>query len=187
MADERTADAEMVEEGITGVEMVDEEDCVLLAVMGVTGAGKSSLIKAITGSEEIVVGNSLTSGILIDIRPFLAIILTCNFRNLTNRSLQVPLQRFQLHPRRYTRLQRHKSQQYRPHRPPNPRIRRLLALCDIQGRTPALWHYISSSHHKSQSTRFNNDADPSSETAVRREVLRQGHVRHDVLGEGRPR
>jgi predicted GTPase len=75
MADERTADAEMIEEGITGVEMVDEEDCVLLAVMGVTGAGKSSLIKAITGSEEIVVGNSLTSGILIDIRPFLAIIL----------------------------------------------------------------------------------------------------------------
>ena len=37
------------------------EDVVLIAVMGVTGSGKSTFIKRVTGSEEVVIGKDLTS------------------------------------------------------------------------------------------------------------------------------
>lgn len=36
-------------------------DVILIAVMGVTGAGKSTFVKLVTGSEEVVVGKDLTS------------------------------------------------------------------------------------------------------------------------------
>ena len=37
------------------------EDVVLIAVMGVTGSGKSTFVKQVTGSEKFVIGNELTS------------------------------------------------------------------------------------------------------------------------------
>ena len=37
------------------------ERVVLIAVMGVTGSGKSTFVKKVTGSEDVVVGNDLTS------------------------------------------------------------------------------------------------------------------------------
>ena len=37
------------------------EHVVLIAVMGVTGSGKSTFIKQVTGSKDVVVGNDLTS------------------------------------------------------------------------------------------------------------------------------
>lgn len=49
-------------EGVPFSEIV--EDVVLIAVMGVTGSGKSSFVKLVTGSEEVVVGNDLNSCIL---------------------------------------------------------------------------------------------------------------------------
>lgn len=35
---------------------------IVVAVMGVTGAGKSSFIRRLTGNDEVVVGNGLQSG-----------------------------------------------------------------------------------------------------------------------------
>lgn len=40
------------------------EDVVLIAVMGVTGSGKSNFVKLVTESEEVVVGKALTSCIV---------------------------------------------------------------------------------------------------------------------------
>ena len=37
---------------------------VVIAVMGVTGVGKSTFIKNITGRKDIVIGHGLVSGIL---------------------------------------------------------------------------------------------------------------------------
>jgi ABC-type sugar transport system ATPase subunit len=37
-------------------------DDVVIALMGVTGAGKSTFIKTITGYEDIQIGHNLTSG-----------------------------------------------------------------------------------------------------------------------------
>ena len=39
-------------------------DVVVIAVMGVTGSGKSTLVKLLTGSEKVTVGKDLTSCIL---------------------------------------------------------------------------------------------------------------------------
>lgn len=39
-----------------------EDGRVIVAVMGVTGSGKSSFIRKMTGREDIVVGDSLSSG-----------------------------------------------------------------------------------------------------------------------------
>jgi putative ribosome biogenesis GTPase RsgA len=39
-----------------------EMNPVVIAVMGVTGVGKSTLIRTITGRDDIVVGHDLTSG-----------------------------------------------------------------------------------------------------------------------------
>ena len=38
------------------------EDVVILAVMGVTGAGKSTFIKNVTGRDDVIVGDDLESG-----------------------------------------------------------------------------------------------------------------------------
>lgn len=35
---------------------------VVIAVMGITGAGKSTFIKLVTGRDDVVVGNRLSSG-----------------------------------------------------------------------------------------------------------------------------
>jgi len=37
------------------------EDVVVIAVMGVTGSGKSTFIQKVTGSESVVVGSNLVS------------------------------------------------------------------------------------------------------------------------------
>jgi len=36
---------------------------VVIAVMGVTGAGKSSFIKEVSGREDIVIGHNMSSGL----------------------------------------------------------------------------------------------------------------------------
>lgn len=38
------------------------EGDIIVAVMGVTGVGKSTFIKTVTGNEDVVVGHSLASG-----------------------------------------------------------------------------------------------------------------------------
>ena len=43
-------------------EMADTANERIVAVMGVTGSGKSALIRLITGKEKIQVGSGLTSG-----------------------------------------------------------------------------------------------------------------------------
>lgn len=51
-----------------------EED-IVIAVMGQTGAGKSRFIKSITGREDIVVGEGLESGRLI--QPWFSSLYFC--------------------------------------------------------------------------------------------------------------
>ena len=48
-----------------------DPDEVIIAVMGVTGAGKSSFIRTVTGDSSVIVGDSLSSGTLIQ-RPVCA-------------------------------------------------------------------------------------------------------------------
>lgn len=40
----------------------EQEDSIVIAVMGVTGAGKSTFIKTVSGRNDVVVGDSLCSG-----------------------------------------------------------------------------------------------------------------------------
>jgi len=47
--------------------MVINSSDVVIAVMGVTGCGKSSFIKKVTGSSDVKVGGSLTSGKIDDL------------------------------------------------------------------------------------------------------------------------
>ena len=47
-----------------GDEAADPEE-VIIAVMGVTGAGKSSFISTVTGDSSVIVGDGLSSGTLI--------------------------------------------------------------------------------------------------------------------------
>ena len=64
----------------------------VVAVMGVTGSGKSSFIKTLTGREDIQVGHTLKSGevsyILTHRRPYP---LTTSYYNRNSKSPAVPL------------------------------------------------------------------------------------------------
>lgn len=43
----------------------ESADAIVIAVLGVTGSGKSTFIKTVTGRKDVIVGNKLTSGIYL--------------------------------------------------------------------------------------------------------------------------
>ena len=49
-------------QAITGHSSQSKEQDVVIAIMGATGSGKSTFIKTVSGRNDVVVGNNLSSG-----------------------------------------------------------------------------------------------------------------------------
>lgn len=60
----------------------EEENVILIAVMGLTGSGKSTFVKLATGSDEVIVGTELTSCMICDFH--------CGFSLLNHQGTKKP-------------------------------------------------------------------------------------------------
>lgn len=112
---------------------------VVIAVMGVTGAGKGSFISRTTGDTSVQIGSGLRSG-TNHTRQALRRLIMIN-SNTRSRIIPLPARRQEVLFGRYSRIQR-----YIPHGQQGPQRDRNLAAQILPRRRPYQWHHLSTSH-----------------------------------------